>query len=144
MILKAGLKHTVPSLEPDTHARQHVVLATRQTESNNTLSPSPTILTCKDSETYKFDRDNAGTTSCAWLKESKADAPIRINKYCPLPEVRYQCPVTCDACGEECADDSSFMFELFSIPGTYKDCTWIQESVETRGEFIVAFLAFLA
>ncbi len=32
-------------------------------ESNNTLSPSPTILTCKDSVTYRFDRDNAGTAS---------------------------------------------------------------------------------
>uniref|UniRef100_A0A7S3VB36 Circumsporozoite protein n=1 Tax=Chaetoceros debilis TaxID=122233 RepID=A0A7S3VB36_9STRA len=111
-------------------------------ESNNTLSPSPTILTCKDSEIYRFDRDNAVTASCAWLTASKADAPIRINKYCPLPEVRYQCAVTCDACGEECADDPSFTFELFSIPGTYKDCTYIQESVETRGEIYCSLFGF--
>jgi hypothetical protein len=79
----------------------------------------------------------SGLFKNAKKKTSCAKAAKYTKKLCQFPEVRSNCPMTCDACdnGKVCTDSSGVRFY---VPGSYKqnkakNCKWAaQKNTDKR------------
>ena len=74
---------------------------------------------------------------CYWLVRNWMRRDARLANYCHRPNVKYMCARSCSTCGEVCADDPQYVFELNDDPGVYENCAWITEipsQIELRRE----------
>lgn len=73
---------------------------------------------CLDDPTWY--RDDNSVKTCANLREETDE---RIAYVCRRDDVQKYCPFTCDLCGENCVDSSTYTFNAWG--GTGRNCTWL-------------------
>lgn len=85
-------------------------------------SPAPTVVTCKDRETFR----HKDKLTCREIRRDE----YKRGKFCKNQNVRNACPVTCGLC---CVNDDSYTF--LSGSGQTYDCDFLEGSEFRRLKF---------
>lgn len=81
------------------------------------LTPSPTVATCMDEETFRF---QGKKRSCEKIRKNE----YKRKTMCLEDEVRNSCPYTCGLC---CVDDDSYSFPSLNLQKEH-NCSFLKDS----------------